>query len=150
MAAGWRPMCVLLHVFWGPEVEKVRGARTLALCLHLGTPKNVGQNTHLPLPLLKVASLAWARGPGRGKEILSSLLAARPGENKILSSLLPPGPAKKILSSLLAAIQAQPGAGQDFLLAKNPAVQDFWLRPLSPAMDVLRKSEFRKDLLRIY
>ena len=58
----------------------------------------------MPLPRLKVASLAWARGPGRGKKILSSLLAAWPGENKILSSLPATGPREnKILSSLLAA-----------------------------------------------
>ena len=101
-------MCVLLHVFWGPEVKKVAGAGGLAPFFHLGTPKNVGQNTHLPLPLLKVASLAWARGPGRGKKILSSLLAAWPGENEILSSLLATGPREnKILSSLLAASRAK-------------------------------------------
>ena len=48
MAAGWRPMCVLLNVFWGPVVKKGAGAGGLALLFPLGTPKNVGQNTHWP------------------------------------------------------------------------------------------------------
>ena len=64
-----------------------------------------------PGPAKIKSCLASWRPAGR-KRILSSLLAARPGENKILSSPLPPGPAKK-KSCLASWRPSRPSLGLD-------------------------------------